>query len=136
MSPFLELAVPLVSKSLTFFFGTGFSKYLTDDHAPSWLELMIDLAARIDDKKESLSAKLFNTGPGGGKSTKYDLYVSAQILELEYKKRKADIRGAVVDVLNERINSDTINGHKVEELAAFFTEHQDVNLITTNYDTL
>jgi SIR2-like domain len=58
------------------------------------------------------------------------------ILELEYKKRNADIREAVVAVLDERVNPDTINADKVAELAAFFAEHPEANLITTNYDTL
>jgi len=136
MTPFLELAVPLVSKSLTFFLGTGFSKYLTDNAAPSWLELLIDLADRIDDKKGSLTDKLFNTETDGRKASKYDLYVSAQILELEYKKRREDIREAVVAVLKDRINSKTINAKRVNGLAKFFEAHPDVNLVTTNYDTL
>jgi SIR2-like domain len=58
------------------------------------------------------------------------------ILELEYKKRNADIREAVVAVLDERVNPDTINADKVAELAAFFAQHPEANLITTNYDTL
>ncbi len=53
MSPFLELAVSLASKSLTLFVGTGLSKYLTGNKAPSWLELLIDLTTLIDDKKGS-----------------------------------------------------------------------------------
>jgi hypothetical protein len=136
VSPFLELAVPLVSKSLTLFVGTGLSKYLTGNNAPSWLELLIDLATRLDDKKGTLTDKLFNTESDGRKSSKYDPYVCAQILELEYRKRKEDIREAVVAVLDERINSRTIDSKKVTALAKFFEAHPDENLVTTNYDTL
>jgi hypothetical protein len=103
----LELAVSLVSKSLTLFVGTGLSKYLTGNKAPSWLELLIDLTTRIDDKKGTLTDKLFNTESDGTKSSKYDLYVCAQILELEYRRRRKDIREAVVAVLDQRINSTT-----------------------------
>jgi hypothetical protein len=136
MSPFLELAVSLVSKSLTLFVGTGLSKYLTANNAPSWLELLMDLTSRIDDKTGSLTDKLFNTESDGRKTNKYDLYVCAQILELEYRKKKQDIREAVVAVLNNRINSKTIDPKKVRALADFFEAHPDVNLVTTNYDTL
>lgn len=136
MSPFLELAVSLASKSLTLFVGTGLSKYLTDNKAPSWLELLIDLTTRIDDKKASLTNKLFNTEADGRQSSKYDLYVCAQILELEYQKRNTNIREAVVAVLEERINSKTINPKKVSPLGKFFEAHPEVNLVTTNYDTL
>jgi hypothetical protein len=68
VSPCLELAVSLVSKSLTLFVGTGLSKYLTGNKAPSWFELLIDLTTRIDDKKGTLTAKLFNTESDGRKA--------------------------------------------------------------------
>src|SRR4029453_14600637 len=136
MSPFLELAVSLVSKSLTLFVGTGLSKYLTGNNAPSWLELLIDFATPLNKKKGTLTEKLFNTESDGRKSSKYDPYVCAQILELEYRKRKEDIREAVVAVLDERINSRTIDSKKVTALAKFFEAHPDENLVTTNYDTL
>jgi hypothetical protein len=132
----LELAVSLVSKSLTLFVGTGLSKYLTGNKAPSWFELLIDLTTRIDDKKATLTAKLFNTESDGRKSAKYDLYVCAQILELEYRKKSKDIREAVVAVLSERINSKTVDSKKVGALAKFFAAYPDVTLVTTNYDTL
>ena len=45
---FLEIAVPLVSESLTIFVGSGFSKYLTDNKAPSWTELLEELAKEIN----------------------------------------------------------------------------------------
>jgi hypothetical protein len=136
MNAFLEIAVPLVSKSVTFFFGSGLSKYITDGAAPSWPELLIDLTANIDDAKESLSQKLFNTDSRGAKTSKFDLYVCAQILELEYRRRGLHIRNAVVDILSRRISEKTINKAKVAALSKFFETHENINLVTTNYDTL
>lgn len=136
MTPFLEIAVPLVSKSVTFFFGSGLSKYLTGGTAPSWPELLVDLTQKIDDTKESLGQKLFNTDTRGSKTSKYDLYVCAQILELEYRRRGFNVREAVVEVLASRISEETISKSKVAALASFFANYSDINLVTTNYDTL
>ena len=59
MDAYLEIAVPLQTKAVTFFFGTGLSKFLTDGVAPSWLELIEDLTKNIDGSRRTLRNNLF-----------------------------------------------------------------------------
>ncbi len=132
---FLELAVSLQTNTLTLFIGTGFSKYITDGKAPSWLELIIGLVDRID-VAGSLSSKLLNTDGDGIRSAKFELYVMAQILELEYRKKGRDIRYEAAQVVADLVNPKTINTKKLALLRSFFKDHSQLNFVTTNYDTL
>lgn len=88
MSDYLDISTSLYNNSLTLFVGTGFSKFITDGKAPSWVELLSMLTKKID-KDDSLFNKLFNTYDDGSlKETKLDILICAQILELEYIKKK------------------------------------------------
>ncbi len=139
MSGILELAVPLASNSLTFFIGSGFSKYLTNGKAPNWLELMVELVSEIDDSCQSLRSKYFNINSKNDvDSCKYDLIVCAQMLEIEYLRKGKDIRESIVDILKRCINDKTIDKIKVRDLSSFFQKHKDkdIGIVTTNYDTL
>ena len=108
MDAYLEIAVPLQTKAVTFFFGTGLSKFLTDGVAPSWLELIEDLTKNIDGSRRTLRNNLFNIADDGDiASAKYDLSICAQILELEYRKERRDFKQAVVDAIDKRINEHT-----------------------------
>jgi len=103
-----EIAVPLQTKAVTFFFGTGLSKFLTDGVAQSWLELIEDLTKNIDGSRRTLRNNLFNIADDGDiASAKYDLSICAQILELEYRKERRDFKQAVVDAIDKRINEHT-----------------------------
>ena len=137
MNTYLEIAVPLETNAVTFFIGTGFSKYLTDGKAPSWLELIERLTRVVDTARGKLRKKLFNRNEFGDViSAKMDLSICAQILELEFKRKKLDIRKSVVDVINNAITSSTVNNSKVNGLKIFFRDYPNINFITTNYDTI
>ncbi|MHC4424464.1 MAG: SIR2 family NAD-dependent protein deacylase [Planctomycetota bacterium] len=137
MNTYLEIAVPLETNAITFFIGTGFSKYLTEGKAPSWLELIVRLTQIVDTDRRKLHNRLFNTNESGDViSAKMELSICAQILELQFKKKKLDIRKSVVDVINDTITSSTINKSKVDELKTFFRDYPNINFITTNYDTV
>ncbi len=136
MSDFLDIATSLHTKSLTLFVGTGFSKYMTNGHAPSWLELLVQCTKEID-KEDSLLKQLFNVDSSGEVNEAiYELTICAQILEIEFKKRKKDIKETVAEIIERTINEKTIDSDKLEKLKTFFTEHPEINIVTTNYDTL
>jgi hypothetical protein len=136
MDPYLEISVSLASKAVTFFIGTGFSKYITDGHAPSWIDLLVELTLRIDSRRKIILNKLFNTDESGNITPKIELSICAQILELEYRKKRYDIKATVAEILREKINDSTVNSSKVELVRSFFKTHPDVNIVTTNYDTI
>lgn len=136
MSDFLDIATSLHTKSLTLFVGTGFSKYMTNGQAPSWLELLVQCTKEID-KDDKLLNQLFNVDSSGEvKEAIYELTICAQILGIEFKKRKKEIKETVADIIKRTINEKTIDNDKLEELKTFFTEHPEINIVTTNYDTL
>ncbi|WP_037290940.1 SIR2 family protein [Saccharibacillus sacchari] len=131
---YLDIATSLATNSLTLFVGTGLSKHLTDGKAPSWLELLIDCATRLEDQK--VLKDLFYKDDDEMLSCKMELTVCAQILELEYTNQKKDIREEIKLILEEKINENTINQDKVSELRAFLVKHPSINIVTTNYDNL
>lgn len=136
MSDFLEIAASLHTNSLTFFVGTGFSKYITNGAAPNWLELLIECAESID-KDDILLNQLFNINKSGEIiDCKFELTICAQILEIEFKKKKKNIKEKIVEIINSRINETTIDDTKLNEIQDFFSKYPNVNIITTNYDTL
>ena len=136
MDHFLGISVSLASKAVTFFIGTGFSKYITDGKAPNWIELIIELTFRIDTKYKTLQNKLLNKDETGVLSPKYELSICAQILELEYKKNGYDIRLTVAQIIKDSINDTTINTNKIQLMKDFFNKYPDINIITTYFDTL
>lgn len=136
MSDYLDISTSLYNNSLTLFVGTGFSKFITDGKAPNWVELLAILTKEID-KDDNLFNKLFNTYDDGSlKETKLDILICAQIIELEYIKKKKNIRIEIKKVIDSMINESSINNDKVNNLRVFFKKHQNINIITTNYDNI
>ncbi|MCD8451437.1 SIR2 family protein [Tenacibaculum dicentrarchi] len=136
MKEYIDISASLHTKSLTLFVGTGFSKYMTNGVAPSWLELMAEITKRID-KKSVLLNQLFNIDKDGvAKDTVYDLTIIAQILEAEYKRNKKNIKKEVANIISETVNEKTIDIAKLENLQFFFEKYPAINIITTNYDTI
>ncbi|HFK1456055.1 TPA: SIR2 family protein [Bacillus cereus] len=132
---YLDIATALATNSLTLFVGTGLSKHLTDGAAPNWLELMIQLAQKLDDSK--VMEDLFDTDESGKYiSCKMELTICAQILELEFSNKGLNIREEIKKILDATINSDTINEEKVEKLSLFLNTHPTINIVTTNYDNI
>lgn len=133
---FLDLSASLASNSLTLFVGTGLSKHFTDGKAPSWLELIVECAKRID-RQGKLTKELFITnGDEEVIDSKLELTICAQIIELEYQKQEKDIREEICDIINELINEKTINIKKVEEFRQLLDLNPNINIITTNYDSI
>lgn len=136
MNEYLEIATALVGKSLTFFIGTGFSKHLTDGKAPNWLELLIE-CTKVIDKDSILINTLFEKDNNGEIcKCRYDLTICAQVLELEYLKRDKNLRETVCEIISDRTKFLEVNTDKANRLKEFFIKCPDINIITTNYDTL
>jgi len=136
MSDYLDIATALHTNSLTLFVGTGFSKYMTNGNAPTWLELLVDCTKFID-KDDKLLNQLFNTDPSGNiKEAIYDLTICAQILESEYLRKRKKIKEQIAKIIKARINNKTIDNDKLKHLQTFFSNHPNINIITTNYDTI
>jgi len=126
MYEYFEIAYALAADSLCLFLGTGFSKHITDGKAPSWIELLQACCDELDDP-DSMKGVLF---PGG--KNDIPLEECAQIIELELKKQGKKLRFIIADIIgNLKIDDD-----KSETLKEFFEEHNNIKIITTNYDTL
>lgn len=136
MDEFLEMATALVGNSLTLFIGTGFSKYLTNGEAPSWTELLLECVKKIDegDKLKNLLFK-FNIAKNCYECI-YEPTICAQIIELEYIKKDKNLRDCVCEIIDCNINPFTTDDEKIKGLQEFFKDHDRLNIITTNYDTL
>lgn len=136
MSDYLDIATSLHTNSLTLFVGTGFSKYMTNGNAPNWLELLVD-CTKVIDKDDKLLNQLFNTDSSGNvKEAIYDLTICAQILESEYLRKRKNIKEQITKIIKARINEKTIDKEKLKQLQTFFSAHPNINIVTTNYDTI
>ncbi|RHW43447.1 SIR2 family protein [Neobacillus notoginsengisoli] len=132
---FLDLSASLASNSLTLFVGTGLSKHFTDNKVPSWLDLLLECAKRID-TEGNLIKQLFKFDGEKIIGTNQELTICAQIIELEYQKQEKNIREEICEILNEVINEETINMEKVEEFRQLIELNPNINIITTNYDSI
>src|SRR5690625_747588 len=130
----LEISTSLAAGSLTLFLGTGFSKYMTDDKAPNWLELLYECANYLNDKK--VLEALFKVEDEKLKSCYVDLTVCAQILEEEFINNNLDIRDRIAKIIKEKINRGTVNNDRVKKFREFLLKHDSVNIVTTNYDSI
>lgn len=136
MTDYIDISSSLYTNSLTLFVGTGFSKYITNGKAPSWLELLVETTKAID-KNDKLLNQLFNSDSSDKiKESKYDLTICAQILENEYKRSKKNIKEEISRIIRTSVNEDTIDPKKISHLKDFFTKFGNVNIVTTNYDTI
>lgn len=137
MNDYLDIAVSLNSKSLTLFVGTGFSKYLTNGVAPNWLELLVEATKAIDNKKHELRNQLFRLDDSEEvESCVFELTICAQILDVEFRHKKKNLKEEIVRIIKEKINIKTIDPTKLKQLQEFFSKHTNINIVTTNYDTL
>jgi len=130
----LEISTSLAAGSLTLFLGTGFSKYMTDDKAPNWLELLYECAHYLNDKK--VLEALFKVEGEKLKSCNVELTVCAQILEEEFINNNLDIRERIAMIIKDKINRETVNEDRVVKFRKFLLDNDSVNIVTTNYDSI
>ena len=125
MSEFFEIAYAAASSKLCLFTGTGFSKAVSENAAPSWqglLELVCDQT--LDPK--SLKNALF---PTTGKSS-LSLEESAQVISIELLKNNKSIHEEIATITSQlKAKGDNL------EVANFLSK-KSFKVITTNYDKL
>jgi len=125
MSEFFEIAYATVNNGLCLFTGTGFSKAVSENKAPSWQALLEDLCDQITDSSK-LKGSLF---PSTGKSP-LSLEEAAQVLSIELLKSGKLIHKEIADLIRAIKLSGNNNSAKT------FCENQSFQVITTNYDKL
>lgn len=125
MNHFFEIAYATVSNRICFFTGTGFSKAVTENQAPSWqklLEMLCDLCEEPEEIKEAL----FPTG----KDMPLSLEESAQAIEIELLKNDKQIHEETAKI----IKGISLSGDNTEIIK--FINNHPYRAITTNYDKL
>ena len=125
MSEFFEIAYAAASKQLCLFTGTGFSKAVTNNDAPSWQGLLGSICDVTADPV-GLKAALF---PAGGKSP-LSLEEAAQVISIELSKNDKNIHEEIAT----RIGSLTLKGDNLS--IANFLANRTFKVVTTNYDKL
>lgn len=125
MSEIFEIAYAAATNRLCFFTGTGFSKAVTKNGAPSWqglLENLCDLLPDADELKESLFSD--------DKPSPLSLEEIAQVISIKLAAINKNIHEETAKLI-ESIELDGDN----EQVAKFFSERK-FRVVTTNYDKL
>jgi len=125
MINFYEVAYAAASNRLCLFTGTGFSKAVSDNAAPSWQKLLEDLCDLLSAGHNPKDA-LF---PVGALSL-LSLEEAAQIIELKHKEQNIETKEEIKKIIYALDLSGEIN-----EVEKFFEENS-FRVITTNYDKL
>lgn len=125
MSDIFEIAYAAATNRLCFFTGTGFSKAVTKNSAPSWqglLEELCDLLPEADKLKESLFPD--------DKPSPLSLEEIAQVISIKLTAANKSIHEETAKLI-ENIELVGKNTH----VAEFFSNRQ-FRVVTTNYDKL
>jgi len=125
LSEFFEIAYAAASNRICFFTGTGFSKAVTGNMAPSWQGLLEDICEILpngDEIKEALFPD--------GKENPLSLEESAQVISIELKSIDKNIHEEVANIINS-LKPDGDNS-TIEE----FLSKRSFRVVTTNYDKL
>lgn len=125
MSEIFEIAYAAATNRLCFFTGTGFSKSVTNNAAPSWqglLESLCDLLPDAGELKESLFPD--------DKPNPLSLEEIAQVISIKLTAENKSIHEETAKLI-EFFDL----GEDNEQVAKFFSERQ-FRVVTTNYDKL
>lgn len=125
MSEMFEIAYAAATNRLCFFTGTGFSKAVTNNEAPSWQSLLEDLCDLLPDSN-SLKESLFPDG----KRSPLSLEEIAQVISIKL----AAANKSIYEEIAKLIGDIELSGDN-EQIAKFFSERQ-FRVVTTNYDKL
>ncbi len=125
MSEFFEIAYAAVSNRLCLFTGTGFSKAITNNDAPTWQGLLESVCDLCNDPA-SLKMALF---PSSGKNP-LSLEEAAQAISIELIKKDKKIHDEVANI----ISGLALKGDNSQ--ISSFLENRSFRVITTNYDKL
>lgn len=125
MNSIYEVAYAAVTNRLCLFTGTGFSKALTSNKAPSWQELLEDACdslGGIEKIKDSLFPE--------NKKNPLSLEEAAQVIYIEYQKKEQDLHTKLAETIRKIKLSD--DNKPIQD----FLKNRSLKIITTNYDKL
>lgn len=125
MSELFEIAYAVATNRLCLFTGTGFSKAVTENRAPSWQGLLEDLCELLPDSNE-LKKSLFPKD----KESPLSLEEIAQVISIQLSHCDKNIHEEAAKLISEIELSDE-NDH----ISSFFSE-REFRVVTTNYDKL
>lgn len=125
MSAFFEIAYAAASSRLCLFTGTGFSKAVTNNQAPSWQAL---LEATCDEVTNPIALRgaLFPSTKGNPLS----LEESAQVIRIELAKSGKSLHESIAN----QIAAISLSGDN--SAISGFLKDNPVTVVTTNYDKL
>jgi len=146
-----EIALALLNQDITFFVGTGFSRFLTDNNVPSWVELLYKTVEKVNDEHDSINGlgnTLFIEEDQISITENLNTIMAAQLLEDAFIDVDLDIRVKISEVIEESTQDMTINKDNLELTKDFFENYypksdepngeidgrKNINIITTNYD--
>ncbi|MCQ4318217.1 SIR2 family NAD-dependent protein deacylase [Stutzerimonas zhaodongensis] len=120
-----EIAYATVTNRLCIFTGTGFSKAVSENDAPSWQELLEDLCDLLpdgDEIKDSLFPKK--------KPALLSLEEAAQVISIKLAANDINIHEVIAAI----IDKVSLKGN-YKEIESFFSSRA-FRVVTTNYDNL
>jgi hypothetical protein len=124
MSAYFEIAYATASHQLCLFTGTGFSKAVTENSAPSWKFLLETMCDKLTNGKEMKLALFQSTGGA------LSLEESAQVIAIEYAKNGLDIHQEIASVISDiKLSGDN-------KVIKDFFHNNSLRVVTTNYDKL
>jgi hypothetical protein len=125
VSEFFEIAYAAASNRLCLFTGTGFSKAVTGNRAPSWQDLLESVCDQLPDS-DRVKSVLF---PASGKNP-LSLEEAAQVISIELRKVGKSIHNEIAGLIEKL----TLSGDN--SVIANFFKNNPVQIVTTNYDKL
>lgn len=125
MSEFFEIAYAAASSKLCLFTGTGFSKAVTNNKAPSWQSLL-ESSCDLTPNPEGLKNTLFPID----KKSPLSLEETAQIISIELSK----IDKSIHEEITIRIKALELEGNNSS--ITNFLKTKSFKVVTTNYDKL
>lgn len=127
MSNYFEIAYAAASRRLCLFTGTGFSKAVTSNAAPSWQALLESLCTLLPTPSDTrLKSALFPTGS----ANPLPLEEAAQVINIELQKIGKSAHGEIADIIRQLA---LVGDNKP---VTDFIEANTFEVITTNYDKL
>lgn len=149
-----EMALALLNQDVTFFVGTGFSRFLTNNNVPSWIELLYKTVEKVNDKHKNikdLGDTVFIQEENEIQIVNdLDTIMVALLLENAFKSVELDIREVISEVIVEHTLDVTINSDNLKTTKLFFENYypkvtlthqnndgrKNINIIITNYDDI
>lgn len=125
MSIFFEIAYAAASGRLCLFTGTGFSKAVTDQSAPSWKALLIDSCTPLPNADAIREALFPDKAP-----LPLPLEEAAQVIDIELRRHGLTLHDEVAQLIHQlKLAGDNA-------VISSFLEKTGPTILTTNYDKL